>query len=239
MSVFQFKHFAIHQNDATFKIGTDALVLGAWLELNEAPKSILDVGTGTGVLSLMLAQKFPDANIDAWDVSEAAVALANDNFRKSHLGDNCQAYFYDVLTHQSTKKYDLVVSNPPFFINAKVSSSQVNAGAKHFSAQEMQQFFLALSQLLNTNGKIALIHPVDEVFDRMAENVDLKLGQRLLVYGKPNFLKRYCSIFSSQIEAYREGELTVRDKTGAYTEAYRQLTVDYHLEGAIQIKNTN
>lgn len=239
MSVFQFKHFSINQHDSTFKIGTDALVLGAWLDFKAAPKKILDVGTGTGVLSLMMAQKFQDAQIEAWDINEASVALARENFKQNNLGKNCRAKLQDVLKHNSTQKFDLIVSNPPFFIDGKVAVDATNAKSKHFSSGDVQFFFLALSKLLNETGEIALIHSIDEVFDDLAKTVKLNLIKRLYVYGKANALKRYCSVFSLQKDTYIESALIVRDDLGYYTEAYRQLTLDYHLEGTIPKQNTN
>lgn len=239
MSVFQFKHFSVNQQNSTFKIGTDALVLGAWLDLKAAPKKILDVGTGTGVLSLMMAQKFQDAEMEAWDINEASVALARENFKQNDLGKNCRAVLQDVLKHNSSQKFDLIVSNPPFFIDAKVSVDATKAKSKHFRTVDVQRFFFALSQLVKETGEIALIHPIDEVFDDLAKNVELNLNKRLYVYGKANVLKRHCSIFSLQKETYIESALIVRDELGNYTDSYRKLTLDYHLEGAIPKQNTN
>lgn len=228
MGLFRFKYFDIEQKDSVFKIGTDALVLGSWLEFDRNTKTILDIGSGTGVLSLMLAQKSANATITALDINPDAVVLAEQNFRRNELGKRCRAIHSNFLQFTATSGFDLIVSNPPFFVDAFNSNNPVIDLAKHANTSKIEQFFEKSVALLNENGKLALIYPSDSSFLNFASKMGLYPQRNLHVYGKPGVLKRRCSIFGFEKIEELEENLIIRDDLGNYTDAYRLLTKDYH-----------
>jgi tRNA1Val (adenine37-N6)-methyltransferase len=229
MSIFKFKYFEIDQDNDVFKVGTDALVLGAWINPTYPLKSVLDIGTGTGVIGLMLAQKFPEAQVDAWDINPKAVRLANHNFKKNAIGKNCKAIQSDFRLNKQSITYDLIVSNPPYFIDAKKSTAVSMATSRHFSQVDMFCFLAQISKMMHQKSQCALIYPSDSQFDHALSKFELFPANTLYIYGKPKQLVRKCVLLTkdknceNQIDA-----LTIRDEFGAYTSEYIELTKEYH-----------
>jgi tRNA1Val (adenine37-N6)-methyltransferase len=226
--VFKFKNFKLEQAQTVFKIGTDAFVLGAWITCEISPKSILDIGTGTGVLSLMLAQKYPESKILAIDSNAEAIDLAEFNFSYNNLGINCRAQLVDFYQFNSSQKFDLIVSNPPYFLDSSIPNDEVLEHAKHLSTEDLKIFFKKASSLLGPNGTLCLIFPNDDRFEIYAREAGLYAQNILEVYGKPGLLKRYCVQFGFQDLEVKRKQLTIRDGQGSYSEAYRELTQDFH-----------
>jgi tRNA1Val (adenine37-N6)-methyltransferase len=225
---FKFKFFEVNQSEAVFKVGTDTFVLGAWIASQSIPKTILDIGTGTGVLSLMLAQKYPSAKITAIDINAEAIRLSKVNFSLNEIGTNCCANEQDFFTLNDALKYDLIVSNPPYFLDSSEPEDDVLGMAKHLSSKDLQTFFVKASRLLSSNGRLCLIFPNDQRFLDLAEQVNLFPSRILKVYGRPSFLKRLCVEFVfDQCPPILE-TLTIRDESGKYSEAYKRLTLDFH-----------
>lgn len=225
---FKFKHFEINQNDLVFKVGTDAFVLGAWINTDKAPTQILDVGTGTGVLSLMMAQKYPDAKILAIDSNSNATQLAQLNFEQNDIGRNCRALALDFMNLEPTDNYQLIVSNPPYFLDSFIPKQTILGEAKHLKSSDLILFFQKAAQLLSANGKLNMIFPVDARFETTAEEVGLFPERILHVYGKPDLLKRKCIQFGFERKEPQIESLTIRTSSGAYTEMYKKLTADFH-----------
>ena len=225
---FKFKNFEINQNDLVFKVGTDAFVLGAWINTDWSPTQILDVGTGTGVLSLMMAQKYPNAKILAIDNNSNATQLAQTNFEQNEIGRNCRAATLDFMNSDETSTYELIVSNPPYFLDSFIPKQTVLGEAKHLKSSDLILFFQKSAQLLSANGKLNMIFPVDERFETTAEEVGLFPERILHVYGKPDLLKRKCIQFGFERKEPQIESLTIRTSSGAYTETYKKLTVDFH-----------
>jgi tRNA1Val (adenine37-N6)-methyltransferase len=225
---FKFKFFEVNQSENVFKIGTDAFVLGAWIACPSEPKTILDIGAGTGVLSLMMAQKYPTANITAIDSNAEAFRLAKLNFSFNEIGANCRAHEQDFYALKGTMKYDLLVSNPPYFVDSSQPEDDVLGLAKHLSSQDLQMFFVQASRILHSKGRLSMIFPNDQRFLEFAEQVKLFPSRILKVYGRPNVLKRLCVEFVfDRCQPILE-TLTIRDESGKYTEAYKQLTIAFH-----------
>lgn len=163
MSVFRFKEFVVNQENCPMKINTDGVLLGALADV-EGAKRVCDIGTGTGVISLMLAQRNGACDIDALDIDKKAVATANLNFDNSLFHQRLSAYHYDFTAffeEYPQNKYDLIISNPPFFINSLLSPSKSKSLARHTD----QQFFIDLLRLssfhLTENGILQLVVPLD------------------------------------------------------------------------------
>ncbi|HVV56430.1 MAG TPA: methyltransferase [Mucilaginibacter sp.] len=161
--IFRFKQFDVDQTGCAMKINTDGVLLGALADA-ENPKAILDIGTGTGVIALMLAQRFADAEIDAVEIDEQAAQTAARNFAGSPFAERlkvCPAGFEQFFDEHPGKRYDLIVSNPPFFINSLKSPEKGRRVAKHADNDFFETLIRAASYHLDQHGVFCLILPVD------------------------------------------------------------------------------
>jgi len=233
---FRFREFEIQHEQSTMKVGTDAIVLGSWLKIDADCKHILDVGCGSGVLALMLAQR-TSAKIHAIDIDEASVLEADLNFKNSPWKNQLKAFhcaFQNYLPPGNIK-YDLIVSNPPFFQNSLLPRSERLRLAKHNIALTMPHFVENVKRLLNDNGRWAVILPLESFDDilMLATQSGFRMTNRLNVIpktGKPvkRIAVEFCRITSKTPESEN---LVIRDDDGAYSKAYKFLTQDYHAEG--------
>lgn len=229
MSFFHFKHFSLEQEGCAMKVGTDSMIFGAWLEVNPSPKTILDVGTGTGVLSLMMAQKYPHAEIDAVEIDTTACQVAQANFRTNQIGKNCSAWKQDFLVLPEDKKYDLILSNPPFFENALKSGREQKDKARHTDSLPLSSFFEKSSRLLAEGGTLALVLPADTMGKYQEAITDLYVHSELIVYAKDELVKRKCVTFRKYpSNPITKQSLIVREKNGMYSDAYIELTKEFH-----------
>jgi tRNA1Val (adenine37-N6)-methyltransferase len=161
--IFRFKQFNVDQTGCAMKINTDGVLLGALAEADQ-PKNILDIGTGTGVIALMLAQRFPGTQIDAVEIDEAAAQTAANNFAGSPFADRLKLYtdsFEHYLNQYPDRQYYLIVSNPPFYINSLESPGAKKSLAKHTDEQFFETLISAVAKHLTANGSFWLILPLD------------------------------------------------------------------------------
>ena len=176
----------------------------------------------------MMAQKYPNAKILAIDNNSNATQLAQTNFEQNEIGRNCRAATLDFMNSDETSTYELIVSNPPYFLDSFIPKQTVLGEAKHLKSSDLILFFQKSAQLLSANGKLNMIFPVDERFETTAEEVGLFPERILHVYGKPDLLKRKCIQFGFERKEPQIESLTIRTSSGAYTETYKKLTVDFH-----------
>ncbi len=228
MSLFKFKHFSVDQTGCAMKIGTDSLVFGAWINPDFIPKRILDIGTGTGVLSLMMAQKFPEAEIVSLEIDAQAALTAKLNFQHNELGKNCTALHQDFLTYEDAKFFDLIISNPPYFENSTKSGQKNRDLARHTDDLPLSDLFHKSNTLLSENGCLGLILPQETMVKCLTENNDLNLIKRLDVHGKEGQHNRTCALFSKEQVDLEEAKLVIRNTDGSYTNEYKMLTVEFH-----------
>lgn len=236
MSIFHFKHFNIDQTDCAMKIGTDAFVLGSWVRSENQIRKILDIGTGTGVLSLMMAQKFSNSIIHAIEIDEKTCNQANLNFKQNKLGVNCETFQTDFLEYSFSYQYDLIISNPPYFYQSTKASSLERTLARHNDSLPIQEFLKKSKDLLSEKGTLNIIIPNEESKNILdcAQEIELFPIRILNVYGKATQLKRVCIQFSKiASELVFEDELIIREEDGNYTNAYKALTLDFH---GVQLK---
>lgn len=225
---FKLKHFDVWQSAEVFKIGTDAFVLGSWGELNPPPSTILDIGTGTGILSLMLAQKYPKAQITAIDSNKNAIELAKTNVQQSPFSAQIKVCYDSFEQFQSKQQFDLIISNPPYFVDAILADSEVLSSAKHLNSNSVNQLFACIQGQLEPHGVAILIHPNDGVFEEQALIHGLHVQKQLRVFGIADRLVRVCNWYGfEQIERQLE-DLIIRDDQGKYTAAYKSLTREFH-----------
>lgn len=231
MSIFYFKHFHLHQSNSLLKVGTDAMVLGASIDVEKDCKAILDIGTGTGVLALMVAQKSLQSTIDAIEIDEKSCIDASLNFKESIWSERLWLIQSDVMNYSFSKQYDLIVSNPPYYENSYFDDSNVKHTAKHNELNlSIHNLFEIVSQNLSDNGSFWIILPADnfEKWNTFSNQLDLYLVKQINVYGKPGSLIRVIAKFSRKNSDLIYSILTIRDEKGRYTEEYKMLTIDYH-----------
>jgi tRNA1Val (adenine37-N6)-methyltransferase len=161
--IFKFKQFSVDQTGCAMKINTDGVLLGALVGADK-PLSILDIGTGTGVIALMLAQRFADARIDAVEIDESAAITAQSNFKDSPFADRLTLFltgFADFFAGHPDKKYDLIVSNPPFYINSLQSPGVKKNLAKHAGDGFFESLISDVAEHLTENGSCWLVLPIE------------------------------------------------------------------------------
>ena len=229
---FRFKQFTVEDDRSTMRIGTDAILLGAWADPGPA-KSILEIGTGCGVISLMLAQK-SDARIDAIDIDEESVKQAESNFLQSPWNKNLHprvVSLQDIIS-TSVQKYDMVITNPPFFIDSLLSPDAKKNRARHTTELSQRDLITGVVPLLKDDGSFLVILPAEEdrKFTALAETAGLSIQKQMKV--RPKFGKavnRIMSGFGFQpcSVPYPE-ELVIRNGDNTFTMEYIAFTHAYY-----------
>nr|WP_294948174.1 methyltransferase [uncultured Mucilaginibacter sp.] len=161
--IFQFKQFAVNQSGCAMKVNTDGVLLGALATANE-PKSILDIGTGTGVIALMMAQRFDTAMVDAVEIDDAAAKTAGANFQESKFAHRLELFamgFEEYFEAHPDKQYDLIVSNPPFFLNSLTSPGAKKSLARHTDDAFFERLIKGVSGHLTPDGVCTMILPLE------------------------------------------------------------------------------
>lgn len=231
---FRFKQFTIHQDQCAMKVGTDGVLLGAWSNV-ENNVSILDVGTGTGLIALMLAQRNSTAVIDAIEMDSDAAQQATQNVIDSPFGMRISVYYHRFQDFSRTidKQYDLIVCNPPFFVNALKSPDTQRTMARHAQSLSLEELFLHSCKLLTESGKIAVILPYANMKNTIefAQVHALFLTRKTIVKPFPHSVpKRVLLEFSNRNIPMRENELVIELSRHYYSDAYRALTRDFYLK---------
>lgn len=232
-NMFKFKEFSISQERAAMKIGTDGVLLGAWTPL-EHPKSILDIGAGTGLIALMLAQRSDAELIDAIELEEEAYEECVENFEASPWGDRLFCYHADLreLINEEDLSYDLIVSNPPFHRTAVVGDSTKRTTARQTESLPFELLLVAVNKLLDPNGVFSCIIPYqeEEYVLRLARQINLFPFKITRVKGRADRpIKRSLLALSYQQKHYQEEELIIEHKRHQYTEDYKRLTKAFYL----------
>lgn len=232
---FVFKQFSIVQQGCAHKVGTDGVLIGAWAEA-EGANFILDIGTGSGIISLMMAQKSPTAIIDAIDIEEGACLQAKENVAQSPWKEririhHCPLQKFELHPH---RKYDLIITNPPFFVDSFKAPDEDRSHARHNDALPFPELIDGVLNLLTPQGKFYIILPTKEAgdFKNLAEKKHLHLIKRLRVKTKMinGSEKRHLMQFSLSPRSLHDYTLSI-EKEGRhdYTEEYKKLTEEFYL----------
>ncbi len=236
MSKFQFKQFSIEQDRCAMKIGTDGVLLGAWSPILHNPNSILDIGTGTGIIALMLAQRSAAGQIDALEIDENAYEQAVDNFENSPWGDTlfCFHAGLDEFVEEPEDEYDLIVSNPPFYTEDYLSNNEQRDLARFADAMPFEDLIEAASLLLSEAGIFSVIIPFkeEELFIALANEYELYPKQITRVKGTPiSEIKRSLLAFGRNEKINPQiDELVIETTRHVYTPEYIELTKDFYLK---------
>jgi len=232
---FVFKKFSIDQNNCAMKIGTDAVILGAWTIVENYLISILDIGAGTGVLSLMLAQRSDAELIDAIEIDDSAFEQCVENFENSIWSDRLFCYHTSLkeFTDDIEDKYDLIISNPPFYSEDYKTENTQRDLARFSDALPFEHLIESVSKLLSEEGVFSVVIPFkeEENFKLLASNYKLFPNRILHVKGNPTSeIKRSLIAFSFTENDVEIDELIIETSRHQYTEDYINLTKDFYLK---------
>ena len=232
---FQFKQFTIQQDRCAMKVGTDAVILGAWASLEHNPESVLDIGAGTGVLSLMLAQRSHAHLIDAIEIDDKAYEQCTENFENSIWNDRLFCYHADLqeFTEEIDDTYDLIICNPPFYSENYKTESTSRDLARFNDAMPFDHLIYSASILLSSDGRFNVVIPYKEEaqFIKMAAQAHLFPRKILNVKGHPEAdVKRSFIEFSREKTAPHSATLVIETDRHNFTEAYINLTKDFYLK---------
>ncbi len=233
----EFKRFTVHDDRCAMKIGTDAVLLGT-LSDHPNPQRIVDVGTGCGIVALMLAQRFPKAFVDAVELNPEAASQAIENFSCSPFSDRLtciQSSFQDWASSCSDK-YDLIVCNPPYYDGTSKSPDEARNMARHQDHLPIQEFLQGAMSLLNEGGRVVVVWPVN----REEEFVDA-CGHSGLTYNGSHKVKatedhqpiRLIAVCSKSVKKYLDNTLTLESGVGynrEFTPEYLELVREFFLK---------
>jgi tRNA1Val (adenine37-N6)-methyltransferase len=231
---FQFKQFIIHQERCGMKLSTDAVILGA-LACRKSPKKILDVGAGTGVVALMLAQRYPEATVEAVELDESAFEQASDNAALSPWKDRI------LLIHQAfqdyargnTKSFDLVVSNPPYFPDHIKSQDQQRNLALHNDSLPFDELVKSVADVLSPEGAFWVILPERQMQDleKLAIAYGLFPFKKVIIKNHPNApVLRVVAAFNTTSSTTTASTLCIREQDQQYSASYKELLKDFLLD---------
>lgn len=232
---FQFKQFTVHQENCAMKVSTDAVTLGALATAN-SPSRILDIGTGTGVISLMLAQRHPNAHIDAIEIDAMAAAQARENFRMSPWHDRIQDHpvsFQDFVS-TCTNRYSLIVSNPPYFTNHLKSRDEQRKLALHNDALPFGDLIKGVVKLLDRDkGQFWVILPPQQMKElvKIARFFNLHVSAVFELRDRPSshVLREISIITFSSIKSQKNTILSIKNEDFSFSAAYKMLMKDFLL----------
>ena len=158
---FEFKKFTIHQDRCAMKVGTDGTLLGAWASAPTQSRYILDIGTGTGLIALMMAQRYPEAQIVGIDIDDAAVAQATENVAASPFAERISILKQDVTTYKPELQFDAIVSNPPYFVDSLTCPDEQRSIARHTVTLTFEALIKSAYRLLKTEGTFSVVIPTE------------------------------------------------------------------------------
>lgn len=231
---FQFKQFRVNQDKCSMKVCTDSCVLGAWAAekvKDKLPNKILDIGTGTGLLSLMIAQK-ESVSIDAIDIDQYAVIEAKENFDASPWNKSLNVFCDNVLTWQADSKYDCIISNPPFFENDFLPQEEGKKNSKHANSLALYDLITVTDTLLKDDGFFCVLLPYarNEYFEKEAMKHSLFVNQKLHIkQSSSHSYFRTILLLEREQKPEKQNELAIKNSMNEYTPEFTSLLKDYYL----------
>jgi len=237
-NVFKFKEFQVIQDKAAMKIGTDGVLLGAWAHIPNHTNSILDVGSGTGLISLMLAQRSYAETIDAVEIDDDAYEQTVENFENSIWADRLFCYHSEFVSFakemiEEEEQYDLIISNPPFYEDDYKSEDESRNTSRFTSALLFEKLIEGAAKLLAKEGVFSVIIPFkeEEKFVQIARENSLYLNRVCHIQGNPNSeIKRSLLEFSFTVSEIKKEHLTIEKERHNYTKEYIELTKEFYLK---------
>lgn len=232
---FKFKRFTVYQNKCAMKVGTDGTLLGAWAQAPSGTCSILDIGTGTGLIALMMAQRYPQASIDGVDIDHSAVIQAKDNVMASPFSDRISIYEADISHfNENSTTYDAIVCNPPFFTDDLVCPDNQRAIARHTVTLGYHDLINSVKRLLSENGFFSVIIPTNNrsLFESEALMEGLNISRICNVKTNLHKEPKRCLIEFTKITGIERIDSceTIESMPGIRSEWYQRLTQDFYIK---------
>lgn len=230
-SIFTFKKFQLAHGDPGLKISTEACLLGA-IASNFAKGNILDIGTGSGLLACMMAQKHPESNITGIEINTEVAQLAQENFNKFSLSNKLTVINIDLNDFQSKELFDFIVCNPPFFSNHLANQNQSKHIAIHSDSLDPNDLSNAISQLLNTHGQALVLYPAlnMQIFEKSLFHKNLYINQLIEIYPNPSLpLLRQIALISHSKTDKKTSKLTIKNASNDYSDEFKNLLQPYYL----------
>ncbi|RZK48922.1 MAG: methyltransferase domain-containing protein [Pedobacter sp.] len=231
MSIFQFKQFQVDQTDCAMKINTDGVLLAAMVQAAQ-PQHILDIGTGTGVIAMMLAQRFESAQIDGVEIEIQASERAALNFKGSSYAHRLKAFHSAIESFESPVTYDLIVTNPPFFVNDLKNPEPKKGIARHADTDFFEELIKKVFQLLAPEGEFWVILPVKQaqhLVQIAARHRLYQVYQTNIHSDKNKPLIRMVIALAKQAKSFNPMEFYIYEEEKVHTEAYQELLKDFFL----------
>lgn len=230
---FHFKKFSVRHDRSGMKVGTDGVLLGAWVDVRQATQ-ILDIGTGTGVIALMLAQRASDAvTIDAVEIDDAAYEDAQENIAASPWHDRVHLHHTAIQQFNPSTKFDLIVSNPPYFQKSYKPPTVQRETARHTEQLTFDEILSIAEKLLTQKGKLNLILPYTEglQFIALAEHKGLHCSRKWIFRTRENKpVERFLLEFSWDKKEPEEGEILLYSSGEEWSSSYKELTREFYLK---------
>jgi tRNA1Val (adenine37-N6)-methyltransferase len=231
MSVFEFKDFSVHQANSPLKVSTDAILLGSTVKIDKPNASLLDVGTGNGVIALLLASRFSNILIDAIDPHLGACQDAKQNFENAVFANRLRLFCTKLATHDQRLKYDIIVSNPPYFVDGLGSDNESTQQAKHITTSTFHALLLDMKNRLVPSGTLWLVLAPESAIEAIAylQNEGLFLRNKLRFHANSSKLdKRWVLCFSFEKSVVEQQAFFIRNLDGSYHDDYKKLAGAYH-----------
>ncbi len=230
---FRFKQFSMYHHRSTMKIGTDAVLLGIWTEVKGANR-VLEVGAGSGVISLLLASRNAESKIDAVEIDEDSCVEAGENFANSPFAERLRVLKddFNAFVAVNKTKYDLIVSNPPFFVNDMKSTDPKKKLARHTGTLSYEQLVRGVVEILNEKGKFSLVLPYSQRrnFLNICTRNGLWLQKELLIFPKPcKEPNRVNMQLGFEKKSLISEKFIIRNEDGSFTQMYLKTVGDYYI----------
>ncbi len=230
---FHFKQFSLFHHQSTMKVGTDAVLLSAWADVNNAD-SILDVGTGSGIIAMIMAAR-SKARVDAVEIDPASCHEAEENFARSPFNNRLKLFRQDFTTFASKTnlRYDLIISNPPFFINDMKSENLQKNNARHTDTLSYKDLCQGTAHLLSSNSRFCVVLPYTEskYFIDIALQNNLFLAKKMLIFPKPCSRPNRVNMefVKNKPGNTEEEKFIIRNENGNFTQQYVDLLSNYYI----------
>lgn len=230
---FHFQQFSLHHHRSTMKVGTDAVLLGIWTEL-KGVTDVLDIGTGCGIIPLLLAARSAKIKVDAVELDLGSFEESSENFMQSPFAGRLQVFHADIndFVPEVGRKYDLIISNPPFFINDHRPVLTGRKLARHTDTLRYDQLVETALRLLNPDGRFSVVLPYREskVFLKLAEQSGLHLQRRMLIFPKPcKEPNRINLLLGNSATVPMTEKFIIRNEDGFFTQQYLTKVKDFYL----------
>lgn len=230
---FRFKQFSVAHDKTSHKVGTDGVLLGAWADVSNA-KEILEIGTGSGVISLIVAQRSDEeTKIEAVEIEKDAVDQAKENVKNSPWPEKIVVHHSSIQEFEPQKKYDLIISNPPFFIDSWLPPESKRSQARHTHTLTFPELINHSLRLLNSEGKLAVILPYQEALRFIGEAMrkNLFCVRRLNVQSRAHKpVERVLLEFWQKQIPVHESSLVIHGNSNEWSEDYMTLTGEFYLK---------